>query len=99
MDAVDPANPMAFSTLNAPIDVTFPPGLKADLNVRSSRGPVYSDFDVTLGTRHPAAQNTGASGTRYVIRIDHNVTGAINGGGTPLTFRTLNGAVYIRKRK
>jgi hypothetical protein len=36
---------------------------------------------------------------RFEIRIDRNISGTINGGGSQLTFRTLNGAVYIRKKK
>ena len=99
MDAVDAAKPMAFSTLNAPIDVTFPPDLKADLAVKTMRGPVYSDFDVTLGARHPITEKSDSSDMRFMIRIDRNITGTINGGGAQLTFRTLNGAVYIRKKK
>jgi hypothetical protein len=99
MDAVDAAKPMAFSTLNAPIDVTFPPDLKADLAVKTMRGPVYSDFDVTLGARHPITEKSDSADMRFVIRIDRHISGTINGGGAQLTFRTLNGAVYIRKKK
>jgi hypothetical protein len=36
---------------------------------------------------------------RFEIRIDRNIGGTINGGGAQLTFRTLNGTVYIRKKK
>ena len=99
MDAVDAAKPMAFSTLNGPIDVTFPPDLKADLAVKTMRGPVYSDFDVTLGARHSITEKSDSSDMRFEIRIDRNIGGTINGGGAQLTFRTLNGAVYIRKKK
>jgi hypothetical protein len=99
MDAVDAAKPMAFSTLNGPIDVTFPPDLKADLAVKTMRGPVYSDFDVTLGARHSITEKSDSSDMRFEIRIDRNIGGTINGGGAQLTFRTLNGTVYIRKKK
>jgi len=99
MDAVDAAKPMAFSSLNGPIDVTFPPDLKADLAVKTTRGPVYSDFDVTLGAAHPITQKSDSADMRFVIRIDRNISGTINGGGAQLTFRTLTGAVYIRKKK
>ena len=36
---------------------------------------------------------------RFRIRIDNTITGSINGGGVDLTIRTLNGGVYIRKKK
>jgi len=99
MDGVDPSKPLAFSSLNGAIDVTFPAGLKANLTVKSARGPVYSDFDVTLGAAHPLTQANSSSDTRFVIRMDRNINGTINGGGTQLTFRTLNAPVYIRKTK
>src|SRR5215469_3686511 len=38
--------PMAFSSLNGDIDVTFPADLKANLTLKSDRGEIFSDFDV-----------------------------------------------------
>src|SRR6266550_1337298 len=38
--------PMAFSSLNGEIDVTFPADLKANLSLKSDRGEIFSDFDV-----------------------------------------------------
>ena len=96
MDRVDGSKPLAFSTLNGAVDLTFPPDLKADLTVKTSHGAVYSDFDVTLGGSRALRERNGDS---YRIRIDETIRGSINGGGTDLTIRTLNGAVYIRKKK
>jgi hypothetical protein len=99
MDSVDGSKPLAFSTLNGVVDLTFPPDLKADLTVKSSRGPVYSDFDVTLGGSRAITERNGSSDGRYRIRIDNTIRGSINGGGVDLTIHTLNGGVYIRKKK
>jgi DUF4097 and DUF4098 domain-containing protein YvlB len=99
MDGVDSSKPLAFSTLNGPIDLTFPADLKANLSVRTATGPVYSDFDVTLGATHPTSPSGRNGGTRFEIRIDRNINGTINGGGPQLTLRTLNGPMYIRKQK
>jgi len=96
MDSVDGSKPLAFSTLNGVVDLTFPADLKADLTVKSSHGPVYSDFDVTLGGSHAVSERNGNS---YRIRVDNTIRGSINGGGVDLTIRTLNGGVYIRKKK
>jgi len=96
MDSVDGSKPLAFSTLNGVVDLTFPADLKADLTVKSSHGPVYSDFDVTLGGSHGVTERNGNS---YRIRIDETIRGSINGGGVYLTIHTLNGGVYIRKKK
>ena len=91
MDSVNNSKPLAFSTLNGMVDVTLPADLKADLTVKSNHGAVYSDFDVTLGARSLSDHNR--------IRIDNTIHGTINGGGVDLTIHTLNGAVYIRKKK
>src|SRR5205809_153184 len=45
---VNPQKPMAFSSLNGDIDVTFPPDLKANLSLKSDRGEIFSDFDVQV---------------------------------------------------
>jgi hypothetical protein len=99
MDHVDGGKPLAFSTLNGVVDLTFPADLKADLTVKSNHGAVYSDFDVTLGGSRAITERNGSSDGRYRIRIDSTIRGSINGGGTDLTIHTLNGAVYIRKKK
>jgi DUF4097 and DUF4098 domain-containing protein YvlB len=98
MDHVDNSKPLAFSTLNGMVDLTFPADLKADLTVKSNHGAVYSDFDVTLGGSRAVTERNGGNG-RYQIRIDNTIRGSINGGGVDLTIHTLNGAVYIRKKK
>jgi DUF4097 and DUF4098 domain-containing protein YvlB len=99
MDSVDGSKPLAFSTLNGVVDLTLPADLKADLTVKSSHGPVYSDFDVTLGGSRAVTERNGSSDGRYRIRIDSTIRGSINGGGVDLTIHTLNGGVYIRKKK
>lgn len=91
--------PMAFSSLNGDIDVTFPADLKANLNIRSDRGDVYSDFDVQLQATTPKQLTDGDEGHRgkYRVKIDRTVHGAINGGGPEIQFTNFQGNVYIRK--
>ena len=99
MESVDGSKPLAFSTLNGQVDLTLPADLKANLTVKNSHGAVYSDFDVTLGGSRSVTEKNGSSDGRFRIRIDETIRGTINGGGVDLTIRTLNGAVYIRKKK
>ena len=93
---INPTKPMAFSSLNGDIDVTFPPDLKANLVISSDRGDVFSDFDVALAVRAPQQQATEDGHTKKV-KIDKTVRGTINGGGQELQFRNFNGNIYIRK--
>jgi hypothetical protein len=81
------------------VDITLPPDLRANLTVKSNHGAVYSDFDVTLGGSRAVTEKNGSADGSFRLRIDNTIGGTINGGGVDLTIRTLNGAVYIRKKK
>ena len=96
---VNPQKPMAFSSLNGDIDVTFPPDLKANLSIRSDRGDVFSDFDVQLQAAAPpqAVEDGRGKGGKYRVRIDKTVRGTINGGGQEIQITNFQGAIYIRK--
>jgi DUF4097 and DUF4098 domain-containing protein YvlB len=97
---VDGGKPMSFSSLNGRIDVTLPPDIKADLNMKSDRGEIYSDFDVVLGARAPKLEeNKGGAGGKYRVSTDAGVTGKVNGGGQEITFKNMSGNIYIRKGK
>jgi DUF4097 and DUF4098 domain-containing protein YvlB len=99
MNRVNPSKPMAFSSLNGDIDVTFPPDLKANLVISSDQGEVLSDFDVALQARAPQQikEDSRSSGGSYRVKIDKTVHGTINGGGQEIQFRNFNGNIYIRK--
>lgn len=96
---VDPQKPMAFSSLNGDIDVTFPPDLKANVSMRTDNGEVFSDFDVKLQANAPreTVEDNRAQGGKYRVRVDKTVRGTINGGGPEIQFKDFNGNIYIRK--
>jgi DUF4097 and DUF4098 domain-containing protein YvlB len=91
--------PMAFSSLNGDIDVTFPADLKANLSLKSDRGEIFSDFDVQLQTSAPqqTVEDSRKDGGKYKVKIDKTVHGTIGGGGAELQFTNFNGSIYIRK--
>jgi hypothetical protein len=91
--------PMAFSSLNGDIDVTFPADLKANVSLASDQGDVFSDFDVQMQTRAPqqAVEDGRGKGGRYRVHIDKAIRGTINGGGQEIQFKNFNGSIYIRK--
>ena len=96
---VNPQKPMAFSSLNGDIDVTFPADLKANVSIRSDRGEVFCDFDVQLqpATAKPVVEDGRGHGGKYRVNIDRNVHGTINGGGPEIRFTNFQGSIYIRK--
>jgi len=96
---VNPQKPMAFSSLNGDIDVTFPADLKANLSLKSDRGEIFSDFDVQVQASAPQqiVEDGRGHGGKYLVKIDKAVHAAINGGGPELQFTNFNGGIYIRK--
>ena len=91
--------PMAFSSLNGDVDVTFPGDLKANVSLRSDMGDVFSDFDVQMqaASSQPIVEDSRGHGGKYRVKIDKTVRGTINGGGAELQFTNFNGQIYIRK--
>lgn len=100
-DRVTPDKPMSFSTLNGDIDVTLPPDTKATVKMKSDNGEIYSDFDVKLSPNasQPVVEDSRGKGGKYRVKIDRTTVGTINGGGPEMTFKTLNGNIFMRQRK
>jgi hypothetical protein len=96
--SVDPNAPMAFSTLNGNVDVTFPANLKANMKLKSDRGEMYTDFDLAVDKAQPKVNKTSGSGM-YRLSVDDWVYGKINGGGPEMMMKNMNGNIYIRKAK
>lgn len=96
---VNPQKPMAFSSLNGDIDVTFPADLKANLSLKSDRGEILTDFDVQIQTApvQQSVEDGRPHGGKYRVRIDKTVHATINGGGPEYQFTNFNGGIYIRK--
>lgn len=97
--AVNAGKPMAFSSLNGDIDVTFPADLKAKVSFRSDRGEVYSDFDIKMATEPPPqiVEEKRDKKGKYVVKIDKTVRGTIGGGGQEIQFTNFQGDIYVRK--
>jgi len=98
MDRVDPSKPLSFSSLNGSIDVTLPADVKANVKFKTMRSDIYSDFGMALGGS--ASMMKDSSGMlKFRLGFDDNLEGTINGGGVPVSFHTLHGTIYLRKKK
>lgn len=92
--------PMAFTTLNGKVDVTFPANLRSNVKLKSDRGDVLSDFDIDIErSAAKVTQATDKDKGLYKIKKDDWTYGKINGGGAELMMKSMNGDVYIRKIK
>ncbi len=100
MDKVDASKPSAFSSVNGAIDVTLPADAKANLKMRSDKGSIYSDFDMNVTSGRASTQKNNTSDGRFRVEFDRTVLATINGGGTDMTFTTVEWVgILIRKKK
>jgi hypothetical protein len=96
-NAVTPDTPMAFSTYNGHVDLTFPENYKASFKLKSRSGEIFEGFDMMIEKSKPTTQTKRESGT-YKVKIDDWIRGSINGGGPEISMQTTNGNIYIRKK-
>ncbi|WP_046244112.1 DUF4097 family beta strand repeat-containing protein [Hymenobacter terrenus] len=90
--------PMAFSTLNGKVDVTFPANAKVSLKMKPERGDVYSDFEVAVDKAAAKVIRTSQNGLTR-LSTDEWTYGKVNGGGAEVMMKTFNGNIYLRKAK
>jgi DUF4097 and DUF4098 domain-containing protein YvlB len=90
--------PMAFTTLNGNVDVTFPATIKMNAKVKSDRGEVYSDFDMDIDKSAPKGVRSNQNGM-YKVSIEEWIQGKVNGGGSEVMMKNMHGNIYIRKAK
>ncbi|WP_420148162.1 DUF4097 family beta strand repeat-containing protein [Spirosoma sp.] len=96
--SVSADTPMAFSTLNGNVDVTFPASAKMNLKVKSDRGDIFTDFDMDVD-KSPSKVNKSNQNGMYRVSIDDWVQGKVNGGGREIMMKNMNGNIYVRKAK
>ncbi len=96
---IDPGKPMAFSSYDGDIDVTFPSTVKATVMIKLQDGDIYSDFEIDLqAAPKKQVKDERKTGGRYRISFGEYVTGTINGGGPEFQFVSYDGDIYIRKK-
>jgi len=94
---VTPNAPMAFSSMNGDIDITFPKNFKADLKMKSDRGEIFTDFDLkTKPNSSTVTKGENSKGNAFRVKVEKWIMGSINGGGSEVLFKNFNGNVIIR---
>jgi DUF4097 and DUF4098 domain-containing protein YvlB len=99
MDQVGSGKPTSFSGVNGKIDITLPADLRANLKLKALQGDIWTDFDVLMSGARPSTQAGNSSNGKYKVTFDRTIMGTINGGGVDITLNTLNGPIYIHKKK
>ena len=96
--SVDAKAPMAFSTLNGNVDVTFPADFKSNVKLKTDQGGVFADYEIAVDKSQPQVKKTEEN-HMYKLNVDSWIYGKINGGGPKMMMKTMTGNIYIRKAK
>ena len=92
---VNPSSDTHFETVNGKIDVSFQPGLSAELDMLARWGELWSEYEVTALPSKPPTQRT--KGDRTIIELSRGTRVRVENGGPTHSFETLNGNIYVRK--
>jgi hypothetical protein len=101
MNRTDPKKIMSFSNVHGDIDITFPPGIKANVKIKTNEGDIFSDFQIKRieNPKGIIQRGDGRDDGEYRILVERAFYGSIGGGGTEIQFNTYEGDIYLRKGK
>ncbi len=95
--AVAPAAGASCHTLNGTINAAYPADLSADIRLKSMNGNFYTDFpNAEVAPQTVVKKNSSDSGTTYKLNKDTHLK--IGKGENKMSFETLNGSIYIKKK-
>lgn len=90
--------PMAFTTLNGNVDLTFPANAKFTTKMKTDRGNIFTGFDMDLSTNDQPKVETKGDKNVYRVTVNKWQYGKVNGGGPEVLLKSFNGNLYIRKK-
>jgi hypothetical protein len=93
-------NPQAdcsFQTINGDIEIFFWEGLSADFRMKTFNGDAYSDFAFEYLPPRPAVSKRHKG--KFIYKTDRFVGVRVKKGGPEIKMDTLNGDLFIAKRK
>jgi DUF4097 and DUF4098 domain-containing protein YvlB len=95
-NAVDPASPMMFTSLEGNIELYFPEKVNANLKLRSENGDLFSEFNIKPIRRQTEVRKS-VQGSVY--SLEDWTVGMLNNGGPEYFVSTFNGNIYLKKYK
>jgi len=85
--SVNQSSPISITTATGDVDVSIPSNTKANLDLNSTMGTIYTDFDLEI-PRKDGMKRIGAT---------RKIESKINSGGVNISLRSSTGDVYLRK--
>ncbi len=90
---VTPDKPNSILSVNGFVDISLPKDISANLEIHAINGEVYTDWEIK-------ADKDVENNMMLVPNMNmFNLEGTINGGGTPISIQSVNGDIFLRKKK
>lgn len=86
---------MVLTSFQDDVDVTLPSNIKADFKLRTTRGDIYTGFDVEFDTSEPVIEKDN-NRKAYKVKLEKWVSGKANGGGTEIILKSHSGDLILR---
>lgn len=94
--SLDTSQAMSFTSVNGDLKLGLPSDAGVELHIDSSEGEIYSDYEVEVQPTEPEViREDGPRGVE--VRVKNVIVANINGGGTVIKLKTLNGNIEITK--
>ena len=94
-DNIDEAIAMALTSVNGDLTLGLPGNAAVQLHIDSSEGEIISDFEVDVLPSKPVVnRSTDRGGVE--VTVESAIVANLNGGGTVIKMKTLNGDIQIR---
>jgi len=87
---------MSFSSINGDLNIGLPAKTGAELHIDSAEGEIISDFEVEVRPSKPVISREN-SRHGVEVSVESVIIASINGGGTVIKLKTLNGDINITK--
>jgi hypothetical protein len=94
--SMDPGTVMSFSSVNGDLNIGIPSKTGVQLLIDTADGEIYSDFEVDVQPSKPViSREEGETGVE--VRVESIIIANVNGGGSAIKLKTLNGDIQISK--
>lgn len=96
-DAIPGDGAISFSSVNGTLSLGLPDDARVQLHIDSSEGEITSDFEVDVVPTEPTVTREAHNSGGVEIRVESVLVANVNGGGTVVRMKTLNGDIHVRK--
>ena len=86
--SVNQSSPITLNSSTGVVDVSLPANTKANLELSSTMGTIYTDFDL---------QKPAKDGMK-VVGSTRKIESKLNSGGVKIVMRSSTGNIYLRKK-